>query len=135
MTAGAVADRVGLGELPPPPGPPHLDRLLAAMRPAAGHSQLVHGALTGNVLFAEGLPPLVIDLSPYWRPPGYAEAVVLADALLHEGAGEADVAPLVVEPQYLLRALVQRAVSDVDPGRLGHAVDLAVRLAAGQSVR
>ena len=55
-------------------------RLRAALQPLGG-SQLVHGDLTDNVLFARGLPPAVIDLSPYWRPPQYAEGVVLADAL------------------------------------------------------
>lgn len=33
-----------------------------------GQPRLVHGDLTGNVLFAPGLPPAVIDVSPYWRP-------------------------------------------------------------------
>jgi tRNA A-37 threonylcarbamoyl transferase component Bud32 len=28
-------------------------------------AQIVHGDLTTNVLFAEGLPPLIIDVSPY----------------------------------------------------------------------
>jgi len=129
----ATADRVAWGELALPPGSPHLDRLLAALRPRAHRSQVVHGDLTRNVLFADHLPPLVIDLSPYWRPAGYAEAVVLADALLHEGAEHADVAPLVDDPQHLLRALVYRAVSDADEGRLGRAVDVAVRLAGGQA--
>lgn len=127
----AVADRVAWGELPPPPGPQHLDRLQKAMRPAAGRDQILHGDLTRNVLFADGLPPLVIDLSPYWRPPGYAHAIVVTDALLHEGACEADVAHLVIEPQLLLRALVLRTLSDVDPGRLDVAIDVAVRLAGG----
>ncbi|MBY8880152.1 aminoglycoside phosphotransferase [Actinacidiphila acidipaludis] len=45
-------------------------------------AQLVHGDLTGNVLFAEDEVPAVIDFSPYWRPPVFAEAVVVADGLL-----------------------------------------------------
>ena len=48
----------------------------------------MHGDLTGNVLFARGLPPAVIDFSPYWRPVGFASAVVVGDALLWEGADE-----------------------------------------------
>ena len=55
-------------------------RLQEALEPL-GCSQLVHGDLAGNVLFAPELPPAVIDLSPYWRPPAYADGVVLADAL------------------------------------------------------
>ena len=62
-----------------------------ARRPAAaleplGPDQLVHGDLTRNVLFAPGLPPAVIDVSLYWRPPAYAEGVVVADALCRHGA-------------------------------------------------
>ncbi len=34
-----------------------------------GTAQLVHRDLTGNVLFHPPLPPLVIDLSPYWLRP------------------------------------------------------------------
>ena len=40
----------------------HLSRLVAALRPVDAPSQLVHGDLTGNVLFAPGLPPAVIEL-------------------------------------------------------------------------
>lgn len=45
-------------------------------------AQLIHGDLTGNVLFAADEAPAVIDFSPYWRPPVFAEAVVVADGLL-----------------------------------------------------
>ncbi|MEU4690164.1 TIGR02569 family protein [Actinoplanes sp. NPDC023714] len=55
-------------------------RLEGALLPL-GPSQLVHADLTGNVLFAPGLPPAIIDISPYWRPPPYADGVVVADAL------------------------------------------------------
>lgn len=141
----AVADRVAWGELPAGDhaGTEHLERLTAALEPVDGVAQLVHGDLTGNVLFHPGLPPLVIDLSPYWRPPSFASAVVIADALVCEGAGADVVRPMLVDPafpQYLLRALVFRAVTDhlaqrhrrrADGGDpYGPAVDLAVELAA-----
>jgi uncharacterized protein (TIGR02569 family) len=60
-------------------------RLRGALEPP-GRPQIVHGDLTTNVLFARGLPPAVIDVSPYWRPPEYAEGVVVADALCWHGA-------------------------------------------------
>lgn len=113
----AVADRIAWGEQPPGPFRQALgvDRLLALREPVAGASQCVHGDLTGNVLFAPGLPPGVIDVSPYWRPPVFATAVVVGDALLFEGA-----APALAEahraepgfPQALVRALLFRLVSD-----------------------
>jgi uncharacterized protein (TIGR02569 family) len=79
----AAADRAAWGEGPVQLHPEFTSvgrRLRNALEPL-GSSQLVHGDLSGNVLFAPGLPPAVIDVSPYWRPPEYAEGVVLADAL------------------------------------------------------
>ena len=46
----------------------------------------MHADLTGNVLLSATLPPAVIDISPYWRPPEYADGVVVADALCWHGA-------------------------------------------------
>jgi len=62
----AIADRVAWGELPAEKhaGTKHLDELICALRPVPGARQLVHGDLTGNVLFHPHLPSLVIDLSP-----------------------------------------------------------------------
>jgi hypothetical protein len=82
----SIGDTVAWGELPATEhaSDPHLRRLFAARAPVQGRSQLVHGDLTGNVLFDDDLPPLVIDLSPYWRPPAFASAVVVADAVAFE---------------------------------------------------
>jgi uncharacterized protein (TIGR02569 family) len=84
----ATADRAAWGE-----GPAQVHSAFAAVArriwnvlEPLGRPQLVHGDLTGNVLFTPGLPPAVIDLSPYWRPPEYAEGVVVADALCWHGA-------------------------------------------------
>ncbi len=52
------------------------------------------------MLFPEGLPPLVIDPSPYWRPPAFASAIVVADALVFHGAGEEMVEPLLLEVDF-----------------------------------
>jgi hypothetical protein len=60
-------------------------RLQGALEPL-GRPQIVHADLTNNVLFAPGLAPAIIDVSPYWRPPEYAEGVVVADALCWHGA-------------------------------------------------
>lgn len=48
----------------------------------------MHGDLGGNVVFHETLPPAVIDVSPYWRPAGYADAIVVADAVAWGRAGD-----------------------------------------------
>jgi hypothetical protein len=92
-----------------------LARLRTAAEPVHPRSQVVHGDLSGNVLLAEGLPPAVIDLSPYWRPTAYAAAIVLVDAVLWHGAPVAllDVAARREDgPQCLLRAVAFRLLCE-----------------------
>ena len=113
----AVGDRVAWGEQAASDFAhvKHVPRLIGALRPVGGRSQLVHGDLTGNVLFAEPLSPAVIDFSPYWRPVAFADAIVVGDAHLWEGADETllDAVTHIPDfPQFLLRALVYRAVVD-----------------------
>jgi uncharacterized protein (TIGR02569 family) len=113
----AVSDRVAWGELPASEFPHirHLPQLVSALRPVTAPSQLIHGDLTGNVLFDGQQPPAIIDLSPYWRPTAYASAIVIADALVGEGA-DSQVLDAVSHiddfGQYLIRALIFRSVTD-----------------------
>jgi uncharacterized protein (TIGR02569 family) len=113
----AVGDRTAWDELPIEPfarSVEGLGLLAEARRPIdVVAAQLIHGDLTGNVLFAEGLTPAVIDLSPYWRPPGFASAIVVADALLWHGVGAALVDAADVGRQLLIRALIYRLVTHV----------------------
>ncbi|MBI3420568.1 MAG: TIGR02569 family protein [Candidatus Sungbacteria bacterium] len=85
----SVADRVAWQESPlvcfPELEKPLYD-LFSVVRPVNLPNQLIHGDFTMNVLFADGLPPAVIDFSPYWRPTEFAIAVVVADALVWQGA-------------------------------------------------
>src|SRR5215470_9595974 len=93
-----------------------LRRLLAALRPVRLPSQLIHGDLGGNVLFAGASPPAVIDFSPYWRPAGLALAVAAVDALMWGGASPAILDELDGEPEWgqlLARALVYRLVTEI----------------------
>jgi len=113
----AVGDRVAWEEAPAPAGCALLDRLLATRRPLepAPGSQLVHGDLGGNVLFdAQGVPA-VIDFSPYWRPPGFASAIVFADAVCWSGADPealwAGLSHVDHLAQLLVRALAYRIVT------------------------
>ena len=103
-----VGDRVAWGERPYD----GIDDLLAALEPIDAPSQLIHGDLTGNVLFHDDLPPAIIDFAPYWRPTEYATAIVVTDAVLWEGAPE----ELLDEAQrqYLLRALIYRGVTSLE---------------------
>jgi hypothetical protein len=130
-----------------------LRSLLAALRPVRLPAQLIHGDLGGNVLFAPGEPPAVIDFSPYWRPAGLALAVAAVDALTWSGADPAILGDLADQPeldQLLARAHVGRLVTEVvsrrgDPDtssaletvtRTGEPVTALVleRLAAGRVV-
>ena len=102
---------------------PLVERLAAARRPVAERPQLVHGDLGGNVLLADGLPPAVIDLSPYWRPAGWALAVVAVDAMVWSDADPDDPAFADLDPQMLLRAMLYRLVTDDVLGRDTSAVN------------
>ena len=113
----AISDRVAWGEIPASEFPyvRHLPGLVSALRPVTAASQLIHGDLTGNVLFDRLQPPAIIDFSPYWRPTAYASAIVVADALVWEGADRKvlDAVTHIDEfGQYLVRALIFRAVTD-----------------------
>lgn len=115
----ARADRGAWGEVEVPvPAPlrPAYDALAGGRRPLVGEppAQLVHGDLAGNVLFADGLAPAVIDFSPYWRPVGYAEAVVAVDGMLWYAATPDDVLPLLAPEdrrQLLIRATLFRLLA------------------------
>ena len=96
------------------------------------------------MLFHDGLPPAIIDFSAYWRPVAFASAIVVADAMVWEGADVRllDAVSAIDDfGQYLIRALIYRAVTDwllgqAEPVRPGAGndpwapvVDLACRLA------
>ena len=72
--------------------------------------QVVHAELFGAVLFDDDVPAL-IDLVPAWRPPSWAAAVVVVDALAWGGADDAlphRWTHLEEWPQMLLRAALYR---------------------------
>ncbi|KAM5342107.1 hypothetical protein ACJ41O_015138 [Fusarium nematophilum] len=95
---------------------PVLDQLLHLRKalPLDLKNQLIHADLTGNVLFDPDAPPGIIDMTPYWRPAAYAEAIVVADGLAWHGRG-----PELVELygtdevrwQLLVRALYWRCLT------------------------
>ena len=119
-----VGDQVAWGERDPAPllgpaagplaGP--VRRLLAALRPVDLPDQLIHADLAGNVLFAAGASPAIIDFSPLNRPAGLPLAVVAVDALMWHGARPEALGQLAGEPeldQLLARALIYRLVTGI----------------------
>ncbi|MGO4533816.1 hypothetical protein [Leifsonia sp. 2MCAF36] len=106
----ARADRIAWSE-EPGPVEPFLARLRDAYRPVDLPAGLIHGDLLGNVLFADGRAPAVIDWAPYWRPRVYADAIVVADAACWHGYALdrlGDDRGVTEWRQLLLRALVFR---------------------------
>jgi len=80
-------------------------------------NQITHGDPGGeNVLFAENLAPAMIDIAPYWRPAGYAIAMMLADGIAWEGSNPSTLSLVEDEPfigQLLLRAVLFRLTLSV----------------------
>lgn len=81
----SVGDRAAWGDELPVVGDAFhqlIARFWSAHAPVALASQVIHGDLPGNILFAAGLDPAVIDFSPYYRPAGFGLAIVLVDAIV-----------------------------------------------------
>jgi len=120
--AWSRADRFAWGEDDdgPPIAVPHVADLVSARRQVFDPPGIIHGDLTGNVLFDSDLPPAVIDLTVYWRPVNYSVAVIAADAVCFEGAPLSlfeSISGARGFPQYLVRALLFRLVTDWLNGR------------------
>ena len=86
-----------------------LSELWALTEDPADPAQLIHGDLAGNVLFAPGLAPAVIDFSPWWAPVSYAEGILVADGILWFGGGPSLLA-LAGEPERIVPAVARGAI-------------------------
>ena len=123
----AVADRVAWDEDDAELRPDALDvfEKLCTLRADAPAEErtFCHGDLTGNVFVDPAGVPVMLDVSPYLRPGRWAEAVVVADALLWF-AGD----PSLVrrcERDLLVRALQFRLVAEqLAPGEARHGAEL-----------
>ena len=118
----AIGDRMAFGEQDGVV-PSSLGEQVASLRACLVRNQLpsqvVHGDLTGNVLLAGDLPPAIIDFSPYYRPVGYATAVIVVDAIVWFGASftlSELIEPADQRHDLLARALIFRlAAAALDP--------------------
>lgn len=113
----SYGDRVAWGELPVRASSAAMNLLRPLIRIRRSVdlvSQVVHGDLPGNVLFADGLPPAIIDWPAYWRPTSWASAVAVADALCWYDARPDLLARWAHLPEWgqmLVRALIYRIVT------------------------
>jgi uncharacterized protein (TIGR02569 family) len=138
-----IGDQVAWGERDPGPllGPPagevagQVRRLLAVLRPVDLPNQLIHADLAGNVLFADPMPPAVIDFSPLDRPAGLPLAIAAVDALQWHQARPEVLSQLADEPdldQLLARALIYRQITEIVRHAGTAGIDTAAR--TGQPV-
>lgn len=107
----AVADRAAWREAPLewlPTARSRAQLLDDLWEPLDLPAQVIHGDLSGNVLFGAGLMPAVIDFSPYWRPAAFADAVLLMDGMLWFG-GE-DIMPFIPRTPTFSQLLVRAAL-------------------------
>lgn len=89
--------------------------LLKARQPLSEKSGIIHGDLSGNVLFDSSECPAVIDLSVYWRPVEYSIAILAIDAVCFESAPLSLFATISRSSnfqQFLIRALLFRLATD-----------------------
>lgn len=79
--------------------------------------QIVHGDLSGNILFDQVLSPLIIDFSPTLAPVEYAEAILACDCIAWQGSEVSEIRLLPEDELYkemIIRAVVFRlAVSAI----------------------
>lgn len=97
--------------------------------------QLVHCDLGGNILYHPKQPPAVIDISPFWRPKPYADAILVVDSIAWAGATLDALEPLS-DPdgvQMIYRAILFRlgAAAIIFEG---HDTRLGVEVAAYQPI-
>ncbi|MCM3697966.1 RIO1 family regulatory kinase/ATPase [Paenibacillus macerans] len=73
--------------------------------------QIVHGDLSGNILFDEAMSPLVIDFSPTIAPVEYAEAILVCDCIARQGSKVSEIDLLPNDKLYremIIRAIIFR---------------------------
>lgn len=92
--------------------------LAALRRPVTAAAQVVNGDLYGTVLFAGDADPAVFGVTPFWRPAGWATAVLAVDAVTCGGAPIEVVGEWADGPDWL--QLVRRAALFRLAAGLGH---------------
>jgi uncharacterized protein (TIGR02569 family) len=86
-----------------------IEGIFASYQPLARAGGIIHSDLCGNILFQDGLDPCVIDFSPAYGSPEYAESILVADAIAWEGAPLDILNLLPLDERY--RQLLLRAIN------------------------
>ena len=113
--AWAMADKMAWGELPLPlyfqPTKDILTKLQNKRKKLNLKNQIIHGDISGNILFNKKHSPTIIDFSPYWRPANFAMAVVFVDAIVWNGVNKNKIKKfqnIKHFEQLIIRALIRR---------------------------
>jgi uncharacterized protein (TIGR02569 family) len=88
--------------------------LFQAYEPMTRSNRVIHSDMCGNILFADGMKPLIIDFSMTNGDQEYAEAILVADAIAWEKAPIELINELPATPVYrqmLLRAVNFRVIT------------------------
>ncbi len=90
--------------------------LASGRLPVQVPQQIVDGHLYGRVLFAGSAPPAIVGIRPYWRPVGWASALVAIDCITR-GGGPIEILaegePWPQWPQMVRRALLFRLAASL----------------------
>lgn len=111
--AWSVADRIAWKEQTPP-ADAFPRALISECGEVTAPSQIIHGDLLGNVMFADGRPPTLIDWAPQWRPAGLGAAIAVADTVCWHGLPLTELANdhgIAQWRELLLRALAFRVTT------------------------
>jgi len=98
---------------------PILDMIAETPLPSDCKDQVIHGDLSGNYVFAEGRTPGIIDITPYWRPEGFAEAVIWVDAIWFPDRALPEHFDRPGMRAYVLRALARRIAEQPEQVKAG----------------
>jgi uncharacterized protein (TIGR02569 family) len=94
-----------------------IDQILPHLAPIDAPFQFVHGDLCGNFLVHAALRPAIIDFSPAWAPAGFAEGIMLADAIVYENADRSELRPFAdvagIE-QFVWRGILRRVLEQAE---------------------
>ncbi len=94
-----------------------INQITPHLKPVDGSEQLIHGDLLGNFLISDNLSPAIIDFSPVWAPVGFAEGIMLVDAITWEGATATDLAVFNSVPnivQFAWRGVFRRIAEQAE---------------------
>jgi uncharacterized protein (TIGR02569 family) len=109
-----IADKMVWGKIPliySPRLENVIQPLKQELKPINLPEQLIHGDMTGNILFSDFYSPAIIDMSPYWHISEYATAIIIVDSIVWDNAPDSllDMMPNDFDSnQLLLRAAMWR---------------------------